>query len=195
MNNEFSEEISKYVHLTNEAWKDIEKVLFIVNLNSKEFLLKEDEYCDKLCFLLNGYLRAYKIDNNGDEKTLYFNFTGRNRFVSDFQSFITQKKSNTFIQAITESELITIKREDLYSLYDKHPTIERLGRLVAEQNYLASLERIESLQNMTAKERYNKIFVNYPNLFLNVPNKYIASYLGVDSKYLSRIKKNVIIKN
>lgn len=181
-----------YYELDAEAWGDLESVLIKLSLSSKEYFLKENEICRHIAFLSSGYLRAYKWDDKGEDKTIYFNFIEKAPIVSNFTSFINQTPSTTNIQAITDCEMLMVTRKDLYQLYDKHSAIDRIGRLMAEQNYLWALERIEAFQSKQAKERYKDWIEKYPQLIRNIPDKYIASCLGVTNTSFSRLKKDAL---
>ena len=134
------EELKKYLasllNIPDSAWKDLSGSLREEELNKKAFYVKEGKVCDKIGFLKSGFLRAYYFDNAGNEKTVYFNFRQRNPVVSDFESFISEKQSKHSIQTITQCKIASISRASLYTLYEKHPSIERLGRIVAEKHYI-----------------------------------------------------------
>ena len=143
--------------------------------------------CRKLGFLQKGILRVYH-HRNEKEITNYFNTVDRNPFVASFKSFLTEEASREAIVAMTDCEMLTIKKSELENLYNRHHQIERLGRKLAEYNYLLSLERIDSLQYQSAGQRYELFLKLYPGLINRVPHHYIASYLGVTAESLSRIR-------
>src|SRR6185503_18854812 len=113
----------------------------------------------------------------------------RNHFVADFSSFLTRKPARENIHALEDCELALISQKDLEKLYSESFAFQKLGRLIAEYNYVLAVERIYSLQHESALERYNHLLEIYPNLINRVPHHYIASYLGITPESLSRIRK------
>lgn len=150
-----------------------------------------DKVCKHIAFLTSGIARVYHL-HDGKEITDYFNTTFRNQFVSSFVSFLKQQPSREYVEILTDAQMLLVDYNDLEKLYGKFKSIERLGRLMAERNYLLALERIESLQYRNATERYESFLKLYPQLINQIPNHYIASYLGVTPESLSRIRKNLV---
>ncbi len=153
-----------------------------------EYWLREGQVSSHIGFLISGVMRVYHLAND-KEYTSYFNFGQRNPFVSSFTSFTKRIASQENIHAITDCSMIVISHADLEHLYETHPAIDRLGRKMAEYNYMLALERIYSLQHRSAAERYNELLSIYPQLVNMVPHHYIASYLGITPESLSRIRK------
>jgi len=179
-----------YSKVSEEGWNELYPHLQEEKLKNKSFYIKAGKICSRIGFIKSGFCRAYYDGQSEDPKTVYFNFVERNPIVSDFESFITKKPSLISIQAITDCEIISISRDNLYKLYDKHPSIERLGRVLAEKHYLDSLERIK-ISHADAKTRYKSLLDKYPQLIQNVPANMIASYLDITEWSLSRIKKKI----
>ena len=150
--------------------------------------------CNHIGFLNKGIGRTYyTID--GREMTSYFNAGLRNLFVCSFTSFITRKPSFENIHFLEDTELFVLEYEQLQILYERSSAFQRLGRKLAEFNYVLSMERIYSLQHETALGRYNQLIETYPGLMNLVPHHYIASYLGITPESLSRVRKEAIQKN
>lgn len=158
------------------------------HLAKGEYWLRAGQISSEIAFLMNGVMRAYHLAND-KEYTSYFNFEHRNPFVASYTSFIRRVPSMENIHTLTDCHLITIGYNDLENLYKNYPAIDRLGRKMAEYNYMLALERIYSLQHKSAAERYNDLLSIYPLLVNMVPHHYIASYLGITAESLSRIRK------
>ncbi len=188
------EEIRKYLSLhskiTDNAWAELSSLLKEEEINKKDFFVKAGKVCSKIGFLKSGFLRAYYCDEKRKEKTVYFNFLARNPFVSDFESFISENKSRLNVQAITKCRIIFIDRRALYKLYESHPSIERLGRVLAERHYLDALDRIRNFKT-EATNRYKILSEKYPELVHNIPSNMIANYLDITETSLSRIKRDI----
>ncbi len=182
--------LNSYSEISERAWSDLSKMLELESLKKGDFYTRDGRVCSRIGFINSGIFAAYYKGEEGVRKVVYFNFVERNPIVSDFESFITNKPGRLTIQAIADCEILSISRDNLYRLYDKHPSIERMGRVLAEKHYLDSLERITIFQ-AEAKGRYKFLLDNYPTLILKVPAKLIASYLDITDSSFSRLKRNM----
>ncbi len=177
--------ISHYSRLSKEALKDMKAVLNRVELAKGAFLITEGKVCKHIYFLEKGCLRGY-YNLDGKEITYWFAF--EKNFVTSFFSFITGKACVENIQTIEDCTLWSISYEDLQLLYDRHPDIERLGRIMNERYYVMLEERFVSNHFKEAKERYDNLMNNAPHILQRVPLGYVASYLGITQETLSRIR-------
>lgn len=150
--------------------------------------VRQGQVCNYIGFLMKGIMRVYHVKKD-KEYTSYFNTDERNRFVADFSSFLTRQPSKENVHALEDCELALISHADLEKLYAGSFSFQKIGRLIAEYNYVLAIERIYSLQHESAVERYNHLLQIYPNLINRVPHHYIASYLGITPESLSRIRK------
>jgi len=161
-----------------------------VTLEKGEFLLKEGQTARSIYFALSGVFRVYQ-NIDGKEVTSYFSYSERNPFAASFPSFLTQSPSNEYVEAIELSSVVSISFDQLNKLYESSKNFERLGRILAEKNYLLAMERINSLQYQSAGDRYTIFMKIYPGLLNRIAHHYIASYLGVTPESLSRIRKDL----
>ncbi len=99
----------------------------------------------------------------------------------------TGKASQKAIQILKDAEIISIDATKLFLLYDEHPKIERLFRLIFEKAHVETVNRIESIQFHTAEERYKNLLAE-TNYVQRISLKHIASYLGITQVSLSIIK-------
>lgn len=143
----------------------------------------------KYLFLEKGLLRGYKIID-GKEYTHHFYFP--NWFATDYKSYLTEKPSDIFIETLTDVEYYEFNKKDLLFLFREHHEFEKLGRIIAEEAFLQTVEKLSGMQLLSLEERYKDLLNKNPELFQKVPQRYIASYLGVAEQSLSRIKKQII---
>lgn len=191
MTDAFVHTLKKNVDFNDQEFDAILSVSKEEHIAKGAFYARPDRLCQTISFLNSGILRVYHL-HDGKEMTDYFNTTHRNSFVSSFGSFLSQQRTETYVEALTDCELLTVTYEDLRQLYDQYKSFERMGRLLAEKNYLLALERIESLQYHDATTRYLSFLELYPNLINEISNHYVASYLGVTPESLSRIRKSLV---
>lgn len=157
-------------------------------LKKKEFFLKEGQVCDKVTFINSGYVRLF-YDLDGKENTIQFFF--ENSWYTDFDSFLTNEPTLENVQALEPTEIVQIKKEDLYRLYDEYPIFDRIGRVMAEQAFL-SVSRLNKMRaNDKPEQRYLNLFTQRPEVVEKIPQRYIASYLGIQPESLSRIRKRI----
>jgi len=151
-------------------------------------LLEQGKTCKHLNFLESGFARAFYYQN-GKEITSWFAF--ENDIVASMYSFTAQKPSFESIEIVETSVLHSLTYDQLQQLYQKYPEFNLIGRLLTEKYFIELEERILSLQIQSAKERYQKILKNQPELLQRASLGHIASYLGISQETLSRIRANI----
>lgn len=139
-----------------------------------------------LSFITEGIGGAFAY-REGHEVCLDFSL--ENQFFGDYASFITQQPSPVFTMAVEPLEIYSIGYTDLQQLYNASPEGVRMARAAAEALFIESQGRQLDLLTKTAEERYRELFVSYPDLLLRLPQKHIASWLGITPESLSRIRK------
>lgn len=155
-----------------------------------ELLLREGQICKELIFILNGNVMCYYLKNG---KKYIDEFSLDCEFITDYSSLINQTKTDKYIECIENCTAYCLSRERMYALYEKGDvSFERLGRLMAEQLFLAWNQRSKSLLMDNASERYIKLIQNRPHLAQRVPQFLIAEYLGITPESLSRIKSELM---
>ncbi|WP_337966328.1 Crp/Fnr family transcriptional regulator [uncultured Flavobacterium sp.] len=150
-------------------------------------LFKGDD-CKYTYKILRGCLRSYIINEKGKEVTLIF--APEDWLLTDFNSFIYNEPSVFFIDAIEDSEVLLLGRNLIAELpqYKNEDLIERI--FVLTKNIIAINKRLSMLLGSTPIERYKDFIKSYPNLIQRIPQKLIASYIGVSSEHLSTLKNN-----
>lgn len=141
--------------------------------------------CRTWYFLLSGIARIYYYK---DEVDITEHFAFENTFVVRFESLYTGRPSSKAIELLETSDVLAINAHSLIKYYDLFPRIERAFNKIGEAAHVATINRIESLQFHTAEERYHALLEEQPDIILRVPQKYIASYLGITPVSLSRIR-------
>jgi len=152
-----------------------------------DYIQQTGNRCQTVYFMSAGIARIFYY-KDGQDVTEHFAFAGD--IIVRAESLFTGAPTSKGIQALQEAELVAISADRLFALYDTHHDIERLFRLVFEQEYVATIKRVESLQLQNATERYLDL-VQSTDLVKHIPLKYIASYLGITQVSLSRIRAGV----
>ncbi len=176
------------ISLSDSELKLIDRYFEIKKLKKKDFLLQNGKVCNFIGFIADGTIRHFHI-KEGIEKTCDISF--ENSWVTDFQSFTHNTSCIMNLQAMTDTTVFIIKKENLYKLYNESNKYETFGRLMAEQVAQRATEIAMSLSSDKPEERFQNLLKKQPDLFQRVPQKYIANFLGVSPESLSRIQKRI----
>jgi CRP-like cAMP-binding protein len=171
-----------------EEWAAFTRIVNLKKLKKKDLLLKEGQICNFIAFLNSGVLREYSFQN---DKETTVDFVSENQFTSDYQSFIMQVPSMQYLEALTDVDLLILKKEDINSLYDQYKIWERFGRLIIENVFCGAEAKRKKIISTSHDEQYRDFAATYPQIVQQVPQYYIASYLGLTPEHLSRLRKKV----
>ena len=186
MNFEFLKQSFKQASLSEKEWEIVISFILLKSFSKGDLLLRQDEVCSFICFLLSGSVIYYQLSVRGDEITTDFAFEGE--WVTDNRSRISQTPSHLNIKAYEETQAAMIRQSDLDELFKLVPSMERVGRLLIEQAYVKNVQLSIDLQTLSAEERYQKLMSESPQAFQRLPLYHIANYLGIAPKSLSRIR-------
>lgn len=172
--------------LSAKAIEDIEKVATQNTFPKKHLLVSNLAQCHYLYFIESGVARAFF---NHIDKEITDWFGVENMIIGPTIRNFPIKETLHKVELLEEANIVSISFNSLEQLYNKHHEIEKLGRKIALQTILHLQYKIDSLQLLTAKERYEDFLIRYPSLINRVSLQYIASYLGMNQVTLSRIRK------
>jgi CRP-like cAMP-binding protein len=161
-------------------------------VKKKDYLLQDGKVCNFIAFIAEGSIRHFHV-KDGVEKTCDVSF--ENSWVTDFQSFTYNTSSIMNLQAMEDTTMFLIRKENLYKLYTECNKYETFGRLMAEQVAQRATEIAMSLSSDKPEERFQNLIKKQPDLFQRVPQKYIANFLGISPESLSRIRSRILAKH
>jgi CRP-like cAMP-binding protein len=179
------------VPLSNTELGLIDEYFEEKTLRKKDFLLQDNKVCNFIAFIAHGSIRHFHF-KNGVEKTCDISFD--NSWVTDFQSFTNETAGKMNLQAMEDTTVFLIEKQNLFSLYQACIKYETFGRLMAEQVAQRATEIAMSLSSDKPEERFQNLIKNQPDLFQRVPQKYIANFLGISPESLSRIRNRIFHK-
>jgi CRP-like cAMP-binding protein len=156
-------------------------------VRKNEFILRQGEICKDLIFVQSGCLRLYYLL---DDVEVSVWFALKHSSAIEIYSFISETPSASYLQAIEDSEILYLPKAELNMLYTSYPKMQEMMRKFWEDVILHLLERFTALQRDSAEQRYLDL-LNKPELLQTIPQKYLASFIGVTPTSLSRIKKNI----
>ena len=175
--------------LSQEEQDEIKEVFIPQSFKKGEYLTEYGKVNDNLAFVVTGYCRVYVIDLEGNEVTIHI--AGNVDFIGAISSFLMRKPSEEYVQAVTDTEILTLSYDKLQHLYATSKSWEHIGRRIMEGLFLRKQLRVISFIKMTTEERYLYLLDKKPDLILNVPGQYVASFLGVTPETLSRIRARI----
>lgn len=182
--------LSNQLPLATREWEAIlEKWTVEKNLLRGDYLSKEGQVEGYLYFVNKGTLRIFYLHNDGTEICVGFAYP--NTLLCSYPSFISQVPAQYYIQSITPSQLIGIKRSHFYQLMERFPSMEKRWRMLTEAALLGKIEREVEMLTFTPAERYRRLLDRSPHVFQLIPQKYLASYLGMQAETFSRIKSRI----
>lgn len=155
-------------------------------LEEGEYFIKEHDVCSRIGFLVSGICRHFY--NTSDEQITRWVVLPGN-FITSLSSFIKQSPSNENINALKKTVLLTISKSDWELLYKENEFVRNIWLNNIEQNYLGMEERVFNLIAKSAEDRYKWLLERYPEMNLQIPDKYLASILGIHPRHLSRVRK------
>lgn len=155
-----------------------------------DYLIKQGEICKEIAFIKHGVLRSFFINEEGDETTNCITF--ENDLMNAFSSFIKQEPTQENIQAIIDTEIEFISKQDVEALFGSSITWQKVGRKLTKQQYLNFENRILSFLNDSAANRYINLAAKQPQYIQQIPLHYISSYLGISTRHLTRIRKSLL---
>lgn len=184
--------VSKYIQLNDGEKEIFLAYLQLKSIRKKDLLLNQGEICKYSIFVTSGCLRGFTVDKNGDEHVL--SFAPSNWWIADVYSLISQKPGILNIEALEDTGIILLSKTNQEKLYTEVPKFERFFRILTENSLVANQQRIIDNMSLTAEERYNIFCKRYPTLIYNLPQKQIASYIGITPEFLSRMKAMLVRK-
>jgi len=178
-----------HLTLTDDEKEAVRKSFSEKHVRRRQFILQAGDVCRLNTFVVEGCFRMYMADDNGKEHNLQFAI--ENWWIGDLASFHSEEPSRLTIEAIENSIILQISKEDQLRLFVDYPKFNRIFRVFTE-NALVSYQR-RVLQNIssTAEERYIDFMNRYPDFFNRISNVQIASFLGITPEFLSTIRKKL----
>lgn len=159
-----------------------------INLRKYDFFLEPGKICRGMVIVQKGGLRYFSRSEKGDY-TIGFSFEGD--WLGDYESFLLQRPSQDYIEALEDCELYVINFTDMQALYQQSQRFEKFGRLIAERLFINAVKDIRSYTLQSAEDRYLELIKEKPQILDRLPQHLIASYLGIQPQSLSRIRSKL----
>lgn len=184
--------IAKHVTLTPQEEERVLSLTEVQTFKAKTILLKEGEVCTQSYFITKGILRSYTIDENGVEHVV--SFACPEWWIADMYSYLSQRPGQIFIEVNEDAEVMILTKENQERLYTEVPKMERFFRILIENSLIANQKRMLNNLTFTAEARYDIFTKKFHSILPYLPQKQIASYIGVTPEFFSRMKAKLLKK-
>ena len=182
----FRKYLEDKIVLTNQDFELIESVSSFKKLRKRQYLLQEGDVCRYNAFVCRGFLRSYYVDNKGQEHIMQF--APENYWTGDRESMDSGLPSKYNVDAIEESEILLLRKEDFELIRKTVPAFNDFVNKMLKKNVLVLQERIHLSLSLSTEEKYSNFISKYPSIINRVPLHMVASYLGVSPETLSRVR-------
>ncbi|MBE9463944.1 Crp/Fnr family transcriptional regulator [Dyadobacter subterraneus] len=186
----FIKYIQRIIVLTEQELTEFTSVFIYKKIKKKQFIIQPEFPAKYRTYVLKGALRSYVIDHDGVDHTIQFAL--EDWWVSDLNSYIYQKPATMFVVAVEDSDVLQIDYETEQRLKQSNHKFETFFRITAERTAAFHQRRIISSLTRTAEERYNDFLERYPAVSQRLPQYVIASYLGMTTEFLSKIRNRKV---
>jgi len=186
MNNDFIDVFNRFKYLKISDIASLFKYTTSKTFKKGELIAKEGEYCDSVFLILKGIIRTYVLAPDSIDRTT--RLAKENQFITCAASFIHGKESTEFLEAVEDCKVIAFKTREINELSLENIRILRFLNEGLKEAFAEVVERVEFFAVLTPEQRYKKIMQESPELIQRVPQKFLASYIGVTTVSLSRIR-------
>lgn len=182
--------IERYVPFGKVEKERLIEIISVQKIKRKQLIDEPGSVCRYRNYVVEGSFRSYLLDDDGKEHTVQLAID--DYFVSDFYSYITQVPATLVVEALEDSLILRMHYDDIEPLCKELHSLSEYFRISTEKAFAYSRNRALSTTSMTAEERYQELIQMYPKLFQKIPQKYIASYLGMTPEFLSKVRKRLL---
>ena len=190
------DKIAGYIKKTMEITREEAAVFSLsfneVKIQKRQFIVQPNFPVRYRNYVVQGAFRAYVVDDKGQDHTIAFAID--DWWITDYNSYILQKPATMFVVALEDSIILQIEYEKEQILKRTNHKFETFFRIRAERTAASMQQRIISNLTLTAEERYNSFIEKYPSIVQKVPQYALASYLGMTTEFLSRIRNKKVRK-
>ncbi len=192
MTNKIVSYIDKFVKLTDEESQLFSSCFKEVKIKKRQFIVQPNFVAKHRHYVLKGAFRAYVVADEGQDHTITFAID--DWWITDYNSYIFQQPATMFVVALEDSTILQIDFEKEQELKKSNHKFETFFRILAERGFASQQRRVISNLTQTAEERYKNFASKYQLIVQRVPQYALASYLGMTTEFLSRIRNKRVSK-
>lgn len=183
-----------YLHsiepLTDEIFQTAKDYFHPFVFKKGKALVEQGSTCKHVAFIVDGIIRTFYIT---EDKETTLCFCSSNKITSSISSFVTQQPSRYTLEAVVNTNLLTLSHYNLMKLYELNPYWISLAKKIMEKEYAALENHIAMVSDMPAREKYFEVLSKQPEIIQKVSLKHLASYLQISPETVSRIRSQIRI--
>jgi CRP-like cAMP-binding protein len=187
----FADYLKLKIPVTDDQLRTIENFFTPRHIAKGEVVLRINEICQCTCFVTKGCLRSYVMDDKGKEHIIQF--APENWWISEQISLIDHEPAMYCIDAVEDTDYLAVDTEFFNEFHKVIPAAREMSSRLQLNSLRAFQKRLISHLSASGEERYLSFIKTYPSLALRLPQKMIASYLGITPESLSRIRKEIAL--
>lgn len=158
----------------------------------KQFVVQPDFVARHRYYILDGALRSFIVDDNGQETTIALAID--DWWITDYNSYIYQQPATLFVEAVSNATVLQLSHENEQKLKASNPKFQAFFCIIAERGLAAQQRRIITNLTQNAEQRYESFVQRYPKFVNSVPQYIVASFLGMSTEFLSKIRNKKLGK-
>ncbi|MEM8939364.1 MAG: Crp/Fnr family transcriptional regulator [Bacteroidota bacterium] len=182
----FQNYFGKHIHVSSRALQFLSNHFYEKRYQAREIIVEAGTVEKYFYLVLEGVQALYTITERGEKSIAGFSYRGEQSGV--FDSFVTQKSSALFLEALTSSTLLAISRTDFKQLFEQFPEFYKWEARFLEQILIGRFSREKEMLTYNAKERFDAFMERCPKELLDIPQKHLASYLNMKPETFSRLR-------
>lgn len=178
--------IQKRLSLSNDDLEEFCQSFKVSKVKKRQFIVQPEFVAKNRYYVVQGSFRAYVIGDEGQEHTIQFAID--DWWISDYNSYIFQQPASMFVMALEDSVVLQISYEAEQQLKKRKHVYETFFRILAENTAAHMARRVIINLTKTAEQRYELFLSRYPDIVSKVPQYALASFLGMTTEYLSKLR-------
>lgn len=182
--------IQKFNLLTEDETSQFVQVFKEVRVKKRQFIVQPNFVANTRHYVVEGSFRSFVVGANGNEHTI--SFAIEDWWITDYNSYIFQKPATMYVVALEDSVILQIDFDQEQRLKKNNHKFETIFRIMAERGLAFQQRQLISNLTQSAEERYNQFLKNYPKIAQRLPQYVLASFLGMTTEFLSKIRNHKI---
>jgi CRP-like cAMP-binding protein len=178
--------IQKRLSISNDDLEEFCQSFKVSKVKKRQFIVQPEFVAKNRYYVVQGSFRAYVIGDEGQEHTIQFAID--DWWISDYNSYIFQQPASMFVMALEDSVVLQISYEAEQQLKKRKHVYETFFRILAENTAAHMARRVIINLTKTAEQRYELFLNRYPDIVSKVPQYALASFLGMTTEYLSKLR-------
>jgi CRP-like cAMP-binding protein len=180
--------MARFIAPTEEERQYLISVLRVIHVRKKQYVVQPEFACRYRSYIFKGAMRSYSVDADGQEHTIALAI--EDWWISDFYSYVYQVPATLFVEALEDTTLIQLEYHLEEELLARYPKFEKYFRILSIRALANMQKRMLSNLSLSAVERYDEFLAKYPAIATRVPQYALASYLGMTTEFLSKIRRD-----